>query len=180
MLGHSPKSVSDIYDVFAKYVEGKVPHIPWCENPLQPESFLIQRQLAQLNRAGFLTINSQPAVDGIESSNQTFGWGGKGGFVYQKAYCECFCSPENMKKLVEMVKANQSMNLYAVNNISETVQEGVELGGTTGKIVDIEYFVLACHCKLRQSLTVSSPIFSSISVDMGRVSQPVSFGERKR
>ena len=147
MLGHSPKSVKDIYDVFAKYVEGKVPHIPWCENPLQPESFLIQRQLAQLNRAGFLTINSQPAVDGIESSNQTFGWGGKSGFVYQKAYCECFCSPENMKKLVEMVKENQSMNLYAVNDMSETVQEGVELGGTTGKMVNIIYLVFAFHCK---------------------------------
>lgn len=70
MLGHNPTTPQDIYEVFASYVEGKVPHIPWCENPLQPESFLIQQQLAQLNRSGFLTINSQPAVDGVESTNQ--------------------------------------------------------------------------------------------------------------
>jgi len=133
MLGQSPSQPQDIYEVFAKYVEGKVPHIPWCENPLQPESFLIQRQLAELNRSGFLTINSQPAVDGVESTNQTFGWGGEGGYIYQKAYCECFCSPDNMKRLVKMVKENKTMNLYAVSNSSENVQEGVELGGVTGK-----------------------------------------------
>lgn len=143
MLGHNPTTDKDVHEVFAKYVEGKVPHIPWCENPLQPESFLIQRQLAQLNRAGFLTINSQPAVDGVESSNQTFGWGGEGGFVYQKAYCECFCSPDNMKRLVEMVKGNNAMNLYAVNNVSETVQEGVELGGVTGNEI-VTNNVLQC------------------------------------
>ena len=133
MLGQSPSQPQDIYEVFAKYVEGKVPHIPWCENPLQPESFLIQRQLAELNRSGFLTINSQPAVDGVESTNQTFGWGGEGGYIYQKAYCECFCSPDNMKRLVKMVKENKTMNLYAVSNTAEAVQEGVELGGVTGK-----------------------------------------------
>lgn len=131
MLGYNPTKAEDVYEVFAKYVEGKVPHLPWCENPLQPESFLIQPQLAMLNRAGYLTINSQPAVDGADSTNQTFGWGGPGGYVYQKAYCECFCSPENMQRLVKMVQQNKSMNLYAINNQSVTVQEGVELGGVT-------------------------------------------------
>ncbi|CAB9517675.1 Methylenetetrahydrofolate reductase [Seminavis robusta] len=133
MLGHNPTSEQDVYDVFAKYVEGKLPHIPWCENPLQPESFLIQPQLAKLNRAGFLTINSQPAVDGVESTNPTFGWGGEGGYVYQKAYCECFCSPDNMQRLVQMVRANKAMNLYAIrsNSSSEMVQEGIEVGGVT-------------------------------------------------
>ena len=134
MLGDNPTTEQDVYDVFAKYVEGKVPHIPWCENQLQPESFLIQPQLAQLNRAGYLTINSQPAVDGMESSHQTFGWGGEGGYVYQKAYCECFCSPAHMQRLVAMVRANKDMNLYAVqyNSMDEMIQEGVEVGGVTG------------------------------------------------
>lgn len=131
MLGTNPKVPQDVYEVFAQYVEGKVPHIPWCENPLQPESFLIQNQLAMLNRAGFLTVNSQPAVNGVISTDRIFGWGGPGGYVYQKAYCECFCSPDNMQHLVHMVKSNPSMQLYAVNHQSETIQEGVELGGVT-------------------------------------------------
>jgi methylenetetrahydrofolate reductase (NADPH) len=54
MLGHCPLNESDVYEVFARYVEGSVPHIPWCETPLQPESFLIQPQLAKLNRYGYV------------------------------------------------------------------------------------------------------------------------------
>jgi methylenetetrahydrofolate reductase (NADPH) len=131
MLGHHPKTHQDVYEVFAKYVEGTIPHIPWCETSLQPESFLIQKQLSQLNRSGYLTINSQPSVNGAPSSHKTFGWGGPGGYVYQKAYCECFCSPEHTKKLVAMVQQHKSMNLYAVNVMGEQIQEGVELGGVT-------------------------------------------------
>ena len=131
MLGHHPKTPEDVYEVFAKYVEGVIPHIPWCETTLQPESFLIQKQLSQLNRSGYLTINSQPSVNGAPSSHKTFGWGGPGGYVYQKAYCECFCSPEQTQNLVAMVKQHKSMNLYAVNVMGEQIQEGVELGGVT-------------------------------------------------
>ena len=131
MLGHSPTNPSDVYEVFARYVENKVPHIPWCETPLQPESYLIQTQLAALNRAGFLTINSQPPVNGAPSTHSTFGWGGAGGYVYQKAYCECFVSPENANKLVAMVTDNPSMNLYAVNYFGRELRVGVEEGGIT-------------------------------------------------
>lgn len=131
MLGHCPKIPTDIYEVFARYVEGRIPHIPWCETTLQPESFLIQKQLARLNRSGFLTINSQPSANGAPSSHKTFGWGGPGGYIYQKAYCECFCSPENTHRLVDMVKQHNSMNVYAVNVMGDQIQEGMELGGVT-------------------------------------------------
>ena len=130
--GESPPSTpSDIYEVFARYIEGKVPHLPWSESSLQPESFTIQAELAELNRRGFLTINSQPAVNGDPSDNPQFGWGGPGGYVYQKAYCECFVSPENAQKLVRMASQNQSMNLYAVNSAGEQLQMGVDESGVT-------------------------------------------------
>jgi methylenetetrahydrofolate reductase (NADPH) len=131
MLGESPATANDVYEVFARYVEGKIPYIPWCETPLQPESFLIQAQLSRLNRAGFLTINSQPAVNGVLSAHKTFGWGGSGGLIYQKAYCECFCSPENMRKLVDMTRNRPSVNLYAVNVSGDQVTQGTEPDGVT-------------------------------------------------
>ena len=153
MLGHEPKVEQDVYEVFANYVEGAVPHIPWCENALQPESFLIQPQLAKLNRAGFLTVNSQPSVNGIPSTDKTFGWGGPGGYIYQKAYCECFCSPAHSQKLVEMVKGNPAMNLYAVNNSGEEIRVGLELGGITaltwGAFPNRYVFVLKASLGLR-------------------------------
>jgi methylenetetrahydrofolate reductase (NADPH) len=38
-----------------------------------------------MNRLGFLTINSQPAVNGAKSDHKVFGWGPSNGYVYQKA-----------------------------------------------------------------------------------------------
>jgi len=131
MLGRDPKTYQDVFEVFAKYVEGMVPHLPWCESPLQPESFTIQKELAALNRAGFLTINSQPPVNGVPSTHKTFGWGGTGGYVYQKAYCECFVCPDNVQKLVGMVKEHESMNLYAVNYHGEEITVGIVEAGVT-------------------------------------------------
>ena len=85
--------LDEIFEVFARYVEGAVPLLPWCEAGLQLESGPIKSQLARLNRSGLLTINSQPAVNGAKSSDPVYGWGpsskgyngGAEGFVYQKA-----------------------------------------------------------------------------------------------
>lgn len=131
MLGSCPLVESDVHEVFARYVEGTVPHIPWCETPLQPESFLIQPQLAILNRYGFLTVNSQPPVDGALSNHPVFGWGGNGGRVYQKAYVECFVSPDKADILTKMVTDNPNLNLYAVRFNGQELRVGVEDGGVT-------------------------------------------------
>jgi methylenetetrahydrofolate reductase (NADPH) len=40
--------------------------------------------LLLLKKAGFLSIKSQPSVNGNPSDAAVFGWGGSGGFVYQK------------------------------------------------------------------------------------------------
>lgn len=37
-----------------------------------------------MNELGYLTINSQPAVDGVRSDDKVHGWGPAGGYVYQK------------------------------------------------------------------------------------------------
>lgn len=112
-------------------LEGTVPHIPWCETPLQPESFLIQPQLAKLNRYGLLTINSQPPVDGASSSHPAFGWGGKGGKIYQKAYFECFVSPDKTGRLIKMVENHPNINMYAINNAGSDLRVGAKEGGVT-------------------------------------------------
>lgn len=131
MLGNNPKTPQDVYEVFAKYVEGKIPHLPWCETPLQPESITIQNELAKLNRAGFLSINSQPSVNGVRSNHKLYGWGGSNGYIYQKGYVECFVSPENAEKLVALAKRHESMNLYAVNHFGKEIKVNVEENSVT-------------------------------------------------
>ena len=48
----------------------------------------MSRELAHVNRHGVLTINSQPAVNGMSSTDPVVGWGEKGGYVYQRVSCE--------------------------------------------------------------------------------------------
>jgi len=116
-LGDHPVTVQDVRNVFANYVLGKIPHLPWCETSnIQPETSVIQKQLAQINQLGFLTINSQPPVNGLPSSDPIYGWGGNDGFVYQKAYCEMFVNPKQTQLLQKMVEQNPTMNIYAVNH----------------------------------------------------------------
>ena len=43
------------------------------------------------------------------------GWGGLGGYVYQKAYLEFFCSKEKLNALVERCKAFPLVTYMAVN-----------------------------------------------------------------
>ena len=61
---------------------------------MHSETGSIQVSLLALISRGYLTINSQPRVNGAASSDKKLGWGKPGGYVYQKAYVELFVSPE--------------------------------------------------------------------------------------
>jgi methylenetetrahydrofolate reductase (NADPH) len=114
-------SSEDVNAIFAKYCQGGLTTHPWSElEGLQPETVQINEKLVSLNNAGFLTINSQPAVNGEKSDSPSVGWGGPGGFVYQKAYVEFFCSPEKLQVAVEKAQANPSLTYIAVNAKGQT------------------------------------------------------------
>lgn len=114
--GANPISEKDIWNVFADYVKGNIPRLPWCDGgALMPETNTIANFLVELNSSGFLTTNSQPRVNAIPSEDPTFGWGGPGGHVWQKAYIECFCPPEHLASFVEVVTSYPSITFYAVN-----------------------------------------------------------------
>lgn len=54
--------------------------LPWSEmDSLQLETGHIKEALVALNRAGYLTINSQPRVNGAPSTDPNVGWGGPNG-----------------------------------------------------------------------------------------------------
>ena len=55
------------------------------------------------NKLGYYTINSQPKINGMKSESPQ-GWGGKGGYLYQKAYLEFFCSKINLDKILNNIK----------------------------------------------------------------------------
>ncbi|XP_058184196.1 methylenetetrahydrofolate reductase (NADH) 2-like [Rhododendron vialii] len=110
------KDVEDIHERFLKYCLGNLRSSPWSElDGLQPETQIINEQLGSINSKGFLTINSQPSVNGAKSDSPIVGWGGPDGYVYQKAYVEFFCSKEKLNTLVEKCKSFPFLTYMAVN-----------------------------------------------------------------
>ncbi|KAI8919596.1 methylenetetrahydrofolate reductase-domain-containing protein [Entophlyctis helioformis] len=114
-LWNHPESLQDIYNLFVKYCEGKLATLPWSDTPLQTESSILRDRLLRTNQNGFLTINSQPAVDGALSSDPAYGWGPKNGFVYQKSYLEFFISPAKLDILIQKISEHPFLTYYAVN-----------------------------------------------------------------
>jgi methylenetetrahydrofolate reductase (NADPH) len=113
-LWGEPKSVKDVADVFVKYLEKSIDSLPWSELPIGGESDSISHELVNLNQRGFLTINSQPAVDGAKSSDPVHGWGPRNGYVYQKAYLELLVHPDLIKTLTDRIEQNPDLTYYAV------------------------------------------------------------------
>ena len=62
------------------HIAGQVDMLPWNEmENLHPETSSIKDQLIALNTHGYLTINSQPRVNGVRSEDPHVGWGGPNG-----------------------------------------------------------------------------------------------------
>lgn len=149
-----PKSVEDVSKVFLNFCTGQVARLPWCEIPVQAETRRISEQLTKLNASGFLTINSQPQIDSLPSSDPVNGWGGAGGFISQKAYLEFFTSKENLDRLLSSIDQHPSITFQAVNregNMLSNTGEGVNAvtwGVFPGKeivqptVVDSESFLI--------------------------------------
>ncbi|ORY82703.1 methylenetetrahydrofolate reductase-domain-containing protein [Protomyces lactucae-debilis] len=114
-LWGTPASVQDVADLFARYCLGEVPSLPWSESALAPEASIIQQNLASINRKGYLTINSQPAVNGAKSSDPLYGWGPANGYVYQKAYLEIFVHPDLLPQFIKRVEQDRANTYFAVN-----------------------------------------------------------------
>jgi len=130
-LWGDPKQESDVFNIFAKFCRGELNHLPWNDAPLSLESEGISSKLVLLNEAGYLTINSQPAVNGADSSDVKYGWGGSGGVVYQKAYVEFFAAPEKLKLILDEVAKGELGNLGLVYTNAQGEGGNVNLAGPT-------------------------------------------------
>ncbi|KAI8870171.1 methylenetetrahydrofolate reduct [Ramicandelaber brevisporus] len=118
-LWGKPVSSADIAATFAKYCRGQLSALPWSDTPLSTETNDLRTGLAALNEAGFLTINSQPPVNGAPSAHPVHGWGPKNGYVYQKSYVEFFVSPDQIDDLIARLDTNPDLTYYAVNKKGE-------------------------------------------------------------
>ncbi|KAJ2159723.1 methylenetetrahydrofolate reductase 1 [Coemansia sp. RSA 552] len=107
-----PKCLEDVSALFVRYVEGKIPSLPWSDEPLLPETARIGSELVRLNTLGYWTLASQPALDGVDSGDQTHGWGPRGGYVYQKAFVECFVPGEVFPPFLSRLQSSPGRITY--------------------------------------------------------------------
>jgi methylenetetrahydrofolate reductase (NADPH) len=127
MWGSEHRSLESVYQVFVNFIEGEISCLPWIDRGLAPESKIIKSNLIELNKNGFLTINSQPQANAIPSTDPVFGWGGSDGYCYQKAYLEFFCSPEKLRILMDKMVKYPSLTYHAVNLKNESFSNSDQL-----------------------------------------------------
>lgn len=114
LWGH-PTSISELTTLFRRFCLGDLPALPWSDTAPSAETSVISTDLAKLNDLGFLTINSQPAVDGAKSDDRVHGWGPSNGYVYQKAYLEFFVSPQLLDLLLPHINRDPNMTYHVIN-----------------------------------------------------------------
>ncbi|KAI0794186.1 methylenetetrahydrofolate reduct [Fomes fomentarius] len=115
-LWDTPTTIEEVRALFAKFCLGQLEALPWSDTAPSSETSVIAQQLAQLNELGFLTINSQPAVDGARSNDRIHGWGPANGYVYQKAYLEFFVPPDLLEFLIPHIERDINITYYVINN----------------------------------------------------------------
>lgn len=118
-LWGEPKSIRELSDIFIRYLEGNLDRLPWSDAPISAEAGEIKEDLIDLNKRGFLTINSQPAVNGAKSSHPVYGWGPKNGYVYQKAYLELLISPDLIDTLISRIEKNPDLTYYCTSKAGD-------------------------------------------------------------
>lgn len=131
-----PTKVEDINNLFVRHLKGELAAIPWSEEEFNAETSTISPQLIQLNSKGWWTVASQPAVNGLRSSDPTFGWGPQQGFVFQKAFVEFFVPSADWKVLLEKLQGSEiqeTVSYYAANAAGDFVSSDMT-GGLSGEV----------------------------------------------
>jgi methylenetetrahydrofolate reductase (NADPH) len=112
LWGH-PVNKDDISSIFRRHIQGELEAIPWSEQGLSDETSAISKELLALNAKGWWTVASQPAVDGVKSTDPVFGWGPKNGRVFQKPFVEFFIPSADWAKLKPKLDAHEQVTYFA-------------------------------------------------------------------
>ncbi|KAK7012232.1 methylenetetrahydrofolate reductase [Favolaschia claudopus] len=114
-LWGEPQTFAEIATLFSRFCKNDLRALPWSDQLPASETSIISSQLARMNEYGFMTINSQPAVNGAKSEDKIFGWGPRNGYVYQKAYLEFFVNPTLLSLLLAHIERDPNITYYVIN-----------------------------------------------------------------
>lgn len=115
-LWNRPTTSDDLGTLIVKYLENDIQCLPWSDTQVTDEVNLIKNELIKLNKNGIITINSQPKINGLKSTDNIFGWGPSNGYVYQKQYLELLLPKSKIDKLIVNINLTNSNSGYNVLN----------------------------------------------------------------
>jgi len=110
-----PQSIEDITSIFLKHIEGQLPAIPWSEEGLNEETNSIKNELVLLNKKGWWTVASQPAVNGIKSTGKAPShsfWSYLLTYYRSNIWLgskEWFCLPESLRRIIHSIQLTKSL-----------------------------------------------------------------------
>ena len=82
----------------------------------------------QMQGRSWWTVGSQPAVDGCDSSDPTYGFGPSDGYIFQKAFVEFFLSREDLLELKKKVEVEGEGKIsWLAGNKKVRIKEGVAI-----------------------------------------------------
>lgn len=136
LWGH-PVEPSDITKLFIRHIEGDLSALPWSEEGLNEETLTIREQLLKVNKKGWWTVASQPAVNGVRSNDRVFGWGPKNGFVFQKAFVELFMPDADYQKLKLTIENDENISYLAASGLGEFESSADKANDLSASIVSL-------------------------------------------
>jgi len=136
-LWGTPRTSEDINRIFIRHLRGELSAIPWSEEGFNAETDAIRESLVRLNSKGWWSLASQPAVNGLRSSDPTFGWGPQNGFVFQKAFVEFFLPSADWKVLSQKLQRPEMRDticFFAINAAGDFVSSDTAAGTNTPSV----------------------------------------------
>lgn len=114
----NPTSVEDLSKLFLDYLASNISSTPFSASPLSTESGTILKHLKSLTSQGLWTISSQPAIDNVSSTDEVFGWGPRGGYVFQKGFVEFFAEEKVVHQIEQTIEkeGNGWIHYFAANS----------------------------------------------------------------
>lgn len=112
-----PTTLEELTSVFLRHLHSELSDTPFSDGPLNEESQVILPHLEKLTMRGWWTVGSQPAVNGARSTDHVFGWGPRGGYVYQKAFVEFFAPEIDVERIISKAGSQGKgwIDYFAVN-----------------------------------------------------------------
>jgi len=135
-LWGTPRMTEDINSIFIRHLKGELSAIPWSEEGFNAETDTIRDPLIKLNSKGWWSLASQPAVNGLRSSDATFGWGPENGFVFQKAFVEFFIPSRDwtwLRKKLEGPEMRDTICFFATNVAGDFVSSDTGESSSVGE-----------------------------------------------